>query len=202
MNQEVAFRRINGRIVPIRLNKQKKETIKGAAIAGSGAAIALGGASIYKRAINSSVSLAKKAYDLVTPQSNVFGKGGKKKFASASQMSFDDILARTNNANADKAFKTANKLAKLSTSVRKGSLALGTGLIFYGATKAVSANKKKKISPETSALVAGAGALTVGGALSKSKEIFEFGLQNKQQKMQFAKSAATNFSKAFLKKIF
>lgn len=202
MSQEIAFRRIRGRIVPIKLNKQKRETIKGAAIAGSGAAIALGGASIYKRAVTASVKLAKKGFDLSSTTDLVFGKGGKKKFQSAAQTSFDDILAASRANNSSKAFAAANKLSKFSSFVRKASPIIGAGLFAYGATKIINENKKKKLSPELTALVGAVGAGGLKPAYEASKKVFEFGLQNRQTKMKFASTAASNFTKAFLKKIF
>jgi hypothetical protein len=52
MGQEITFRRIRGRIVPIKLSKRQKEGGKGVALIGAGAAVAGGAGHLTGRAIH------------------------------------------------------------------------------------------------------------------------------------------------------
>lgn len=200
MSGDIAFRRIHGRIVPIRLNKSQRETGKGLAISAAGAGVALGGASIYKRAVMASANLAKKGFDLITPTKSVFG-GGNKKFRSAAQMSFDDVLKAGNGANSEKAFRAAKNLSSFSGLVRKGAPVLGGALFAYGATKIVNANKKKKLHPETAAVIGAIGAGGIKPAYKAAQKVFEFGLNNRQTKMKFAGSFAKETFKKYAAKV-
>ena len=201
MSNDIAFRRIRGRIVPIRLNKQKRETIKGGAIAGAGAAIAVGGGSLYKRSVQASAKFAMKAFDNLTPPPGQF-TGMKRKFKSTAQMSFDDIIGKTQSANSQKVFNAANRLAKFSGAVRRISPILGGALFAYGATKIAAANKKDKINPEVAALLGAGAGSSLPFALKKGQQLFEFGLNNRQVKMNFVKEAAKTAAKKFASKAF
>ena len=198
---EVVFRRIRGRIVPMRLTKQQKESAKGGAIAASGAAIAVGGGSAYKRAVNASATIARKAFDAMTPAPKEFS-GMKHKFKSTAQMSFDDVIGKASSVNSEKAFKAANRLASLSTTVRRLAPVIGGGLLFYGGAKVIASNRKKKLDPETTALIAATGGASLPYAIKQGQKLFEFGLQNRQTKMAFAKSTAGAAIKKFGSKFF
>lgn len=201
MSNDVAFRRINGRIVPIRLNKQRREQIKGAAIAGAGAAVAVGGGSFYKRAVSKSAELATKAFEALTPSPKQF-TGMKHKFKSAAQMNFDDFIAAQPKVKPDKVFKAANRLAKMSGAVRKLAPVIGGGLFAYGATKFLNNSKKDQLDPDTAALLGAGAAQSLPYAIKKGQQLFDFGLIPRQQKMAFAKSATTEAVKKFATKAF
>lgn len=199
MSNEVAFRRIRGRIIPIRINKQKKEQIKGGGIAATGAAIAVGGGSFYKRAINKSSALAVKAFEALTPTPKQFS-GIKNKFRSSSQMSFDDFVS-SSKVDPQKAFRAANRLSKLSGAVRILSPALGGALFAYGTTKLINNTRKEKLDPEIAGLI-GAGSGQVINYAAKGKQFFEFGLQSRQMKFKMASDAAKPLVKKFASKLF
>lgn len=202
MSQDVAFRRINGRIVPIRLNKQQKEQVKGGAIAALGAGIAVGGGSIYKRSVLASSKAAKKAFDAMTPTPKQFSdiktKSRKKtKFKPSNQLNFDDFIDALPKVDPIKALRSAKRLAGFSSFVRRASPIVGGSLFVYGSVKAANSSKDKKINPETAALYGAGGAALAPYAVKKGNEFFNLGLQSRQVKMEFAKTAARKFGSKF-----
>jgi hypothetical protein len=201
MSQDIAFRRIRGRIVPIKLNKQRKEQIKGGAIAATGAAIAVGGGSFYKRAVSKSASLAQKAFDALTPTPKQFS-GIKNKFRSSAQMSFDDFIASGPKVDPQKAFRAANRLSKLSGVVRKLSPGIGGALFAYGGAKLLNNSRDKKFDPDISALIGAGASQSLPYAIKKGEALFQFGLQPRQMKMKIAGEGATALVKKFASKAF
>ncbi len=200
MSQDIAFRRINGRIIPIKLNRQKKEQIKGGAIAAAGAAIAIGGGSIYKRAVSKSASIAQKAFDALTPTPKQFS-GIKNKFRSSAQMSFDDFIT-TQKVDPTKAFRAANRLSKMSGIVRKLSPGIGGALFAYGSAKVLNNSRDKKLDPDISALIGAGASQSLPYAIKKGQQLFEFGLQPRQMKMKIAGEGAQAIFKKFASKAF
>lgn len=201
MSNDVAFRRIRGRIVPIRLNKQKKEQIKGGAIAAAGAAVAVGGGSIYKRTVAKSAQLAAKAFEALTPTPKQFS-GIKNKFRSTAQMTFDDFITSKPKVNSENVFRAANRLSKFSGIVRKTSPVIGGALFAYGATKILNSSNKKNLDPEVSALIGAGAAQSLPYALKKGEQLFQFGLQPRQMKLKIAGEVATTIVKKFASKAF
>jgi len=198
---DVVFRRIRGRIVPIKMTKGNKDALKGGVIAATGAAIAVGGASVYKRAVFKSASFAQKAFDAITPTPKQFS-GIKSKFKSTAQMSFDDIVTGSSKVNSEKAFKIAKHLSRLSGAVRKASPIIGGALIVYGATKTAQAKSSKKLSAEKSAFIGAVGGGSLSHGIAQGKKLFEFGLNTRQYKFNFVKNSALELIKKYGKKAF
>lgn len=191
-DRNVIFRRVHGRLIPIKLNKDTSERVKGAAIVGAGIGVALAGGAVYKKAVISSAKAAFRGFnalDVLVARKGV-------------QMSFDDI-ARINkfkNA-ANSSFRVASKLSKFSKVVRKFSPAVGEGLIAYGSFKFIKTLKQKdqkRIHPDI--VYGGAAATTIIGskAVELGRGAFHAGMYGKQGTFAFAKS---NISSGIVNKI-
>lgn len=183
----ITFRRIRGRIVPIRLSKEQKEKAKGSLISGAGVGVAVGGGSIYKRAVVKSADIANKAFKAISE-------------VKKGQMSFDDIAKiNSQKKTSEKLFRVANGLAKFSGLVRKVSPIVGGGLIAYGASKALTADKKNKKNKDMIAAVSAVSGSAAAYGIPQAKKAFEFGLQPRQEKFKFASSAAKNLMAKYFK---
>ena len=136
MSNDIAFRRIRGRIVPIRLNKQKKEQIKGIGIAAAGVAVAVESGQIFKkisfRAINKAIESKEILSNISKPGEFT---GIKHKFKSSAQMNFDDVLRVNSSSQAAKTMAAAKRIGKIAQRVRKYSPFVAGALIGYGTTK-------------------------------------------------------------------
>lgn len=185
---DIAFRRIRGRIVPIKLSKEQKQKAQGAAISGAGVGVAVGGGSLYKRAVVKSADLANRAFKAAS-DSSIRG-----------QLSFDD-LAKIKNAQrtSEKLFRTANYFAKFSGAVRKASPIIGGALIAYGTSKSLMAGKKKKKNENAIAAVSALAGSAAAVGIPQAKKLFELGLQPRQEKFKFASNAAKSIFAKFLK---
>ena len=192
----VRFVRIRGRIVPIKLSKEKKEQLKGAGIAAAGAAVTIEAGNTYRKLAEKAMTYGINAIKL-KERTNYFGSKGV-----AGQMSFDDVLSAQNLSAATKAQKTGKMFASSAIFISRAAPIVGGGMIAYGTSKFLTnLNKdkdKNKISPEVaSALGLGAGALGMGGA-SKAREFFYQGFRGRQQAFKFYSSGfAKNIMKAF-----
>lgn len=179
-NKQIQFRRINGRIVPIK-PKKERDLIKGVAAGVAGVAVTVAGAKLYKRAVTASAKAAFKGFSSL--EKVALGKG---------QLSFSD-LDKVNKIKklSNDSFRTASKLASLSGIIKKASPVLGAGLVGYGALKVVASlddDAKKELDP---ALVAGGSAAVaaiVPKAYAFAKKAFETGLMSKQTSFTFAKN--------------
>lgn len=200
-NNDVIFRRVNGRIVPIRLTKAHKEQAKGAGIIAAGAAVAAGGGKVYSHVVTKSATKAFKGFSALE---------GVLKKSGPAQLSFFDMnrmSAARKAANAS--LKAGQTLAKLSKTIRLGSTAIGAGIIGYGASKVannMTKAQKKKISPELLAGGSAAAAAIAPMAWHAASKSFTAGGANRQTAMKFAAQSWTEHSpkvtkaiKAFLK---
>lgn len=115
-NRDVTFRRINGRIVPIKINKERKlEAAKGAVIAAAGVGVGLASGKIYKEAVVRSAQLAFRATDSL-------------RMARSAQLAFRPILSA---ARAEKALKFASRTSSAAGFIRKFSAPVSSALIGF-----------------------------------------------------------------------
>lgn len=130
----VIFRRVRGRIVPIRITPEQREALKGGAVAGAGVTLAAGAGAIYKKAVFGSARLAMKAFE------------AQEKFVSGrriGQLSFDDLIREQKfQEKITKVAKRAMRMGSLAGAARKGGLFAGSALIGIGGAKIVSAFQK------------------------------------------------------------
>lgn len=155
MGNDIAFRRIRGRIVPIKISADQKKRLKdigigtGTAAAGVGLSIASGSA--YKRAVFNSANSAMKAFRKIDDIHQSFKK--------APQMTLFDFAEKTQaQAKAFDSLAKSKRIANIAKGIRSVAVPFGAGLIGLGAYKIATAlpkEKKKQIDP---ALVAGGSA--------------------------------------------
>lgn len=184
MSQEVAFRRIRGRIIPIKLNKAQKDRAVGVAAIGAGVGTSLAGGAIYKKAVINSGKAAFKGFSALDSA-----------FMPKGQLSLFDInKASKYSKMATDSLRTATKLSSFAGTVKKIAPYIGESLIAYGAFKVVQSmdkKTKKKIDPN---LVASGAALTAylsGKAYQYSQKAFESGMYGRQGTFEFAKSGVS-----------
>lgn len=180
-NKQIAFRRIRGRVVPIKI-KNENDLAKGMAAGVAGVAVTVAGAKIYKRAVAASAKAAFKGFSAL-----------EKATLRTGQLSFDDLAkAEKIKKLSSDSFRAAHKLASLSGIIKKVSPVIGAGLVGYGALKVVASlddDHKKDLDP---ALVAGGSAAVaaiVPKAYEFAKKTFTAGLMNRQTSFNFAKNS-------------
>lgn len=166
MNQQVAFRRIHGRVVPIRLNKSQSEQLKGAAIAGAGIGLASGSGALYRKAIWAGTKASVRAFDTLHKV---------KSFRSAQPSLFGYARKLEMEKKAAELFRTGVKLQKYGTIARKVGTFGGAGLVAYGVHRALKARGDEH--PGAKALVAGA-ALPVANEAFKAGALGRAGLKD------------------------
>lgn len=167
MSNEVIFRRIRGRLVPIKLTKEQKGQVKGASIAAAGAGVSIVGGSTYRKVANKAIDLGIKGVEA----------SQKMKFGSK-QMSFDDLLINQGLKKTQLGYSVAAKrVAKLAIGIRKTAPIIGGALIAYGTTKFVNnygKDKKRKIAPEVAGAIGLAAGVGGAAATVHSKALFDY----------------------------
>ncbi len=186
----MVFRRIRGRIVPIKISDSDKKTAKavlgGAAISGAGVGLGLASGNTYRKALFTS---SKASLDAIGKVSSVF---------EPRQPTFRHYAKRLQDADrVGKALKFANRMNTAASLLKSGSHYLGAALVGGGAFYALNAlprKNKKQINPEIAAGAGAALSVIVPKALDVSKDSFNAGLGGKQATMKFA---STRFKNAF-----
>ena len=189
-NRNVTFRRIRGRIVPIKMKvsdseiKTAKAVAGGTLIAGAGVGISLVSGNTYRKALFSSTKAGLDAFGKVAkrfePRQPTFMQNAKR-------LRDADHVARS--------LKFASRMSTGASLLKSISPYVGAALIGGGAFYALNAlprKNKKQIDPN---LAAGAGAALsaiVPKALQVSRDAFEAGFGGKQATMQFASSRFKN----------
>jgi hypothetical protein len=197
------FIRVHGKVIPITdhrgmgagtpaklkgtsqggMSASNIEALKGAGLAAAGAAIAIGGAHIYKKTLFRATSSAMNAFN----KSNVV-----------------NILTKTTPLDIAKFSRHAETLDSIAKALRVAAPIAGGALLFYGGTKIIDSQSKNKLSPTTKAAIVGIGGIggaTLGVGLTQGKKLFEFGLNNPQTQFAFAKTGAMDFIKSYGSKI-
>ena len=156
-NKDIAFRRIRGRIVPIRLTKAQKEDVaKGVAATAAGASVGLAGGRIYKVAANKSASFAFRA-------TSVLDKIRDLTTSKKGQLAFPEISSFANRAKvAARAMEFSKKSAKVAASVKAFQVPVGVALATYGIAKAGNAITKDKKRDQVKGFAVGAGTTLIG----------------------------------------
>lgn len=187
MNQQVAFRRVRGRVIPIKLNKVQKDRAIGVAAVGAGIGASMAGGQIYKKAV---IGSAKAAFKGFSALDNAFMPKG--------QLSLFDVnKASKYSRMATSSLRTGSRLSSFSGSIKKIAPYIGESLIAYGAFKifqSLDKKTKKKIDPN---LVAGGAALTgylAARAHNFSQDAFHAGMHGRQGTFEFAKSGFSKFA--------
>jgi hypothetical protein len=149
---DVVFRRIGGRVIPIRLNKsEKKDLATGAALLGAGVGLAVGGGVAYRKAAATSLKYAEKAAKVI------FSSKASKKMG---QLSFDDLLhADKSKKQAYDFMKKARNLERATPLIRNASWLAGTGLTAIGGAKVAGSLSKTEHKNNVKALGAAAPAI-------------------------------------------
>lgn len=162
-SKDVVFRRVRGRIVPIRLKKRDAADLaKGAAAVTAGAAIGAAGGAAFKKTVTTGARAAFRA-------SSVFD-AIRNKARFSRQLELPGIMRHARaQKTARKAMDFALKAEKASTFIKVGTGALAVGLAGYGLHKLGSAyarrTKGEKPSPggtAASAAAVASGAFLVG----------------------------------------
>lgn len=194
-NENVVFRRIRGRIIPIKLSKAKKEQLTGVGIAGVGAGVAIAGGRAFSKLSNMAIDTALKGLAFREAVPRQFSNG-KKLFKATSQLTFDDMAVRNSIINADKAKAAASRLAKSAKFVRKASPYLGSALIGLGAAKflnGLSKEKKSKMSPDLLNVLGVAATTTATYASINSEKLFTISaVSGKQEAFKFMGQSVTS----------
>lgn len=180
----VVFRRIRGRLVPIRLNKSQKQQAKGFGIAAAGAAVAATGGRAYRSLVNKSATSAFRGFNMLDRAMRGSGPAQLSLFDMGKQSALKK--------SAEASLKAGKRLGALSKSVRLGSTVIGAGLMGLGATKVINGmdkKQKRKISPELLAGGSAAAAVIAPQAYEASKKVFSAGMANRQTAMKFGSSA-------------
>lgn len=201
--QRITFRRIRGRIVPIKLSKAEKGQIAGAAMVGAGAVVAIEGGNAYRKV---AATAMKQAIEGIKVRNKVTKRFG------ARQLSFDDIL--NNNTKIqfsvkdlrwkDKMIKkrqmfvdASKRTVKVANFIRKATPIAALGLFGYGSAKFATSyakDKRKKISPETATLIGlGAGGAGIG-LHNQAEKLFAAGVGGRKNALKFV--AASAYDKA------
>lgn len=160
-SKDVVFRRIRGRVVPIRLKKTEAADIgKGTAAVVAGAAVGAAGGAAFKKTVTSGAKLAFRAsslFDKIRSRSQ-FGK----------QLEFTGIMRHARaQKTARKAMDFALKAEKTSSLIKVGASAAAVGLSAYGIHKLATAYAKRTNSdkPTPGGTAASAAALASGAFL-------------------------------------
>jgi hypothetical protein len=184
----VVFRRINGRVVPIRSTRSDRDRAKGVAqgagIAAAGVAVAGTSGKVYQKTVFNSV---KKAADAFSSLERSF----RSRSRVSPQVSFFEMAERE--AERAKSYENLRKAAhasKAASGLRRAAIPVGAGLIGYGAVKAFNSlpkDRRNQISPEAAAGGTAVLGLVAPRALQVSKEAFEAGIGGKQGAFKFGR---------------
>ena len=144
--RDVTFRRINGRIVPIKVTKkQKGDVATGAALAAAGVGVTVGAGKAYKGVNQKSTRQSVRAFRAME---RIMSKGGP------SQPSFFSMASKKKAI--DKAMKSLNnahKIGMFAAPLRVGGRVAGAALLGAGAAKLYEGVKKEKLSTEKAAAI-------------------------------------------------
>lgn len=156
-NRKVAFRKVRGRIIPIKLtNQQRRDVAQGAAGVGAGVGVGVGAGAAYRSVVRRSSSMATKAWfrneaiqkRYGNPAGDLFAYAKNQKRKADAQRIFDMQSRRAKN------------LAKLAPAFRIGGQLASSLLIGAGVAKIYSGLSDRQPSPESTAAVGSAASLT------------------------------------------
>lgn len=187
---DIIFRRVKGRIIPIKLTKEQKGRIvegsKGIAIAGAGVGLSVASGQIYRKAVVSSANMAMKAFSTIENIADKFKNSG-----AAQQSLFDYVKRSEQISKQTSRLRTASRISGASKFLKAASLPIGAALISYGAYRTLNAIPKKEKNKINPAFVAGGGAaaaVIAPKAYNLAHDAFTAGIGGRQGVMNFGSS--------------
>lgn len=170
--QDVRFIRRHGRIIPIRLNREKGPRRRGYGLIGAGAVVAGGSAAASAGLVVNADRIAKRVGNVLSNINKVKGKGFVMYTPKAYDISKLGKVPGITNASLGRALRVGTKGYKavktqlgLSKAVLRGGVGLGTGLFAAGMLRAIS----QKDRPGSEGLV---GAIAGVSAWTLSNKVF------------------------------
>lgn len=158
--QDVRFIRRHGRIIPIRLNREKAPRKRAAGLIGAGAAVAGGSAAISAGLVVNANKVAKRSAKMLARVNKVF--------------KMDSIAQGISPSSVNRGLKTGLKGYKsvktqlgISKAVLRGGVGLGTGLMAAGMMRAIS-QKDRPGSEGTVGAIAGIGAWALSNKIFRT----------------------------------
>lgn len=187
-NKRVIFRRVRGRIIPIKIatNKRTNSLSEGGKYVAGGAAIAAGSGKIYKEVNKFSTRKSMKAFRSLERISNYPKAGGSQLTFFQRQRQFKAFKL------AEKASNSATKVGKVARPLRKLGTASAAVFIGYGAAKVTRGFTGEKNELFESAVGTGSAAAVLN-ARNISENLFQSG--------QYPKASIKKWGKKALKKI-
>lgn len=155
-NKQVVFRRINGRVVPIKVKKdQTSGAAAGAALAAAGIGVSASSGKAY-RAVNR-VATAKSVKAMGTLeriQTMSFRKTGQR------QLSFDSLVRKRRAKElAYKGLKAGQRIGRFAAPLRIGGQIVGAAMVGAGVSKFLDSIKDNSMTKEKISAIAGATAV-------------------------------------------
>lgn len=158
--QDVRFIRRHGRIIPIRLNREKAPRRRAAGLLGAGAVVAGGSAAASAALVVNADQIAKRSGKMLARVNKVFKTDGYTKFISPSSVNRGLKVGL-------KGYRRVKGQLALSKAVLRGGVGLGTGLFAAGALRMIS-QKDRPGSEGTIGAIAGIGAWTLSNKVFRS----------------------------------
>lgn len=167
----VIFRRVRGRIVPIRLNKEQKKRLgeagKGTGLVVAGAGVAAAAGAAYRSILRSTTKMSARAMKSAEFSGRAIPGGTQLSFGAFRKASRASELAM-------KLSGRASRIASIAQPLRKGGIFAGSILIGIGASKLARAIAGEKNEKLEATVGSAASALAFNSKLT-SKIIFQAG---------------------------
>ncbi len=195
--QRIAFRRIHGRIVPIKLTQAQREgKVKlGAAEVAGGAAIGYYAGKTKGKLVEQAAYAERGARKIITEAASLIKKKGPKIPAEQMAFGFKEAIMPKGAVGAIGKFRHSNKLFKYAGATKLVGAAIAGSLITRGVTNIIEAGIGKETNEPTKfALDVGGGLATLGvqtgylrrvGTAKKFKDALNMALKSKQFRMKF-----------------
>ncbi len=150
---DLIFRKIHGRIVPIKMTrKQKDEAIKGAGLAVAGVGVAGAAGKAYPKVLHFSNQMSKRAFSSLMKLDNQHLRPLTLFSVARRGERVKKVYTMT-----DKLFKASIRVGRLAPALRLGGVAVGSALVAAGLNKLHKASGRK--SKTERATVASLGAV-------------------------------------------
>lgn len=149
----IVFRRVRGRIVPIRLRKEDKQNLsRGASLVAAGTAVGAAAGKVYRMVNSAATARSKKGMSAMDRAHTYKFRPGNQR-----QLTFTG-LARQQKAQslAMKSLKAGRRIGRLAAPIRLGGRFASAALIGVGAAKMYEGARREKLSTEKAAAIGGA----------------------------------------------
>lgn len=158
--QDVRFIRKHGRIIPIRLNREKSSRVRGAALIGGGVAVAGGSAVASVAVLKNTDTIAKRSGKMLNRVNRVFRMDGAAQLISPASVNRGLKVGL-------KGYKAAKTRIALSKGLLRGGVGLGTGLLAAGMMRSIS-QKDRPAAEGVVGAIAGIGAWTISNKVFRT----------------------------------